>query len=502
MRAVAVAGCMLLVCGSAIAAKPLFDRETADRLKRGLGLLGGASQALRQEQQLSPLERQRRAYGVVEHAPFDQALARILQDIRGAAGAGAPDARIHVTPDPGLHAFAAEDGSIFIAAGMLRSMESEDEVAALVAHEYAHVLHRHSGRTALQQAKDMAEGLSAMYMDYEYGGSAMQRSRPEAEFLRAAVLREAAMQSVQSGIVPTRARSQEDEADRVGTNLLVAAGYSPVGMIEMLGRLDAWEAQRKAASSGQDAMAGPRTDGVDGAVVRYAQKSDQARAARRKIDDDSGLVNTFIGGLVGATRKGVRESGRSHRTSEERIDLVLSRIQGEYGERERPDMRPLPWAKDAQSNALFTSVDLVQRLLGENDSRLSRPGREQAAALQEVQRSPAGRTALGRYVTLRHTATALGSDAGRAAWRNELARDDSLFAAHRLVLDLSNRMQAEAAIDMLETSRRSLADPPELLPYGIRIQRRAGNRDAAEALAARCRGASSEGLRKACAEAG
>ena len=93
---------------------------------------------------MTPLQRQRWAYGVVEQPQLDRALDQILQELRRVAGSQAPEARIHVMPDPSFQAYATDDGSIFIAAGMLQSMESKDEVAALIAHEYVHVLRRHT----------------------------------------------------------------------------------------------------------------------------------------------------------------------------------------------------------------------------------------------------------------------------------------------------------------------------------------------------------------------
>ena len=156
--ALAVLLVLVLTPDAASAGKPLIDRQTTERVARGVGLLQSIGQSLQQEQALSPLERQRRAYGVIGPSSLDQPLGRVLETIRRAAGQGAPEARIHVTPDPGLHAFAAEDGAIFIAVGMLRSLETEDELAALIAHEYAHVLRGHTGRTALQQARDGVGG--------------------------------------------------------------------------------------------------------------------------------------------------------------------------------------------------------------------------------------------------------------------------------------------------------------------------------------------------------
>lgn len=495
---------MLLLPATAWGSKPLLDAKTEKRLSEGLRLFQAAGQALREDAPLTPLQRQRRAYGVVELASLDQALAGVLENIRRAAGPDAPPARIHVTPDPALHAYAAEDGSIFIAAGMLRSLDTEDEVAALVAHEYAHVLRHHGGRSALQQLQGIAAGLSALYMDYEYGDSAAARSRPEAEFMRAALLREAAMHTVQSGIVPARARGQEDEADQIGSDLLVKAGYNPVGMVGVLGRLDAWEQQRKAVAAAAQSGDGEiqLAEGVDSAAARFAQDSSAAASARKKLKGDStDIVGSLIRGVIGGARRKVTDAGSGHRASEARIEAVMAHLQARHGERERPEMRPVPWHADGQARALFESIDVAQRLLAGEESRLTRPGQAQLQALQQLQASPTGQTPLGRYVLLRHTAHALGDDRHTAAWHQELMRDDSLFAAHRLVLSLAGRLEPAVAVSMFETSRQSLGDPPDLLPYGIHVHRRAGNASAAQNYAARCQGASNEALRRACERA-
>lgn len=484
--------------------RPLIDPKTQERLLRGLRLAQGVSQPFREEAPMTPLQRQRRAYGVVEQAELDAGLTRVLESIRRAAGDNAPPARIHVTPDPSLQAYAAEDGSIFIAAGMLRSMESEDEVAALLAHEYAHVLHGHSGKTLLQKAKDIGAGLTALYLDHEFGADAADAHQPQMRFVRAALLRETAMQAVQSGIVPTRARSQEDEADRVGADLLVAAGYNPVGMVTMLGRLDAWEEQRRiveaiarrdAERAGEIKLA----DGVDQVVARSAQNSSLGSRLRGKLGDDDGeLVGTLFNSLIRGARRKISEVGQGHRRTSDRIEAVMTHLQSRYGRHRRPDMRPVPWQGNPQVDALFAAVDAVQQLLAEESMGSSKAT---AGVLDQLQASPMGKAALGRYVMLRHEAPSLSRDRDAAAWYQELSREDSLFASHFLVLSQHTRLPRNAAMTMFETSRKSLGDPPELLPYGIQVYRREGKTETARMYMARCQASADDSLRQVCAKA-
>ena len=162
-------------------------------------------------------------------------------------------------------------------------------------------------------------------------------------------------------------------------------------------------------------------------------------------------------------------------------------------------MRPLPWKDDRQVQDLFVSLDQVHRLMGENNPKLLSPGREQAAMLKSLRGGPAGDTPLGRYVVLRFLEPGLGRDEAMAGLQKELAQSDSLFAAHQLVLELvSGSSNREQALAMLDVSRKSLGDPPELLPYGVRLNRRAGNVDAARLYASRCAGSGDDRLKQVC----
>jgi beta-barrel assembly-enhancing protease len=61
----------------------------------------------------------------------------------GAPGGG-PDIRFDLVRDPALNAFAMPDGRIIVHTGLLAAMESPAELALILAHEVAHVTHRHT----------------------------------------------------------------------------------------------------------------------------------------------------------------------------------------------------------------------------------------------------------------------------------------------------------------------------------------------------------------------
>jgi predicted Zn-dependent protease len=122
--------------------------------------------------------------------------------------AGAPTVKVEVLRDPTLNAFALPDGRLFVHTGLLAAVESEAQLALLLAREIAHVVHRHglgasrAGRLAPVEPPD-AIALS-----------------PTAAAIVARNLRLSAVAAV-SGWGPTL----EQETDAVALAWLVRAGW-------------------------------------------------------------------------------------------------------------------------------------------------------------------------------------------------------------------------------------------------------------------------------------
>jgi predicted Zn-dependent protease len=112
--------------------------------------------------------------------------------------------RFHYIPNPYfVNAFAIPGGHVYIGAGLLELMHSEDEMAAVLGHEIEHIDHRHAAeRTQMEAAlrRLPLSGLLAIPVEVFEAGYT---------------------------------KDEELEADREGTRLAVSAGYSPSGAIEM-----------------------------------------------------------------------------------------------------------------------------------------------------------------------------------------------------------------------------------------------------------------------------
>jgi len=125
-----------------------------------------------------------------------------------------------VINDPLINAFAAPGGIVGINSGTIINSDSESELAGVVAHEISHVTQKHMARSA-----EMSSKLSLPMMAAMLGAILIATQNPEAG--------QAAIMAIQGGMMQAQinfTRHNEEEADRVGMQLLERAGFDPRGM--------------------------------------------------------------------------------------------------------------------------------------------------------------------------------------------------------------------------------------------------------------------------------
>lgn len=122
------------------------------------------------------------------------------------------------------NAFSGPGGFIYITTGMLNILENESQLAAVLAHETAHVTSRHVVKQLQERrATDLALVLIGRITDVDLNN----RLTRIGEFL----------------LFQRFSREDEFEADRVGTRLMTQAGYNPQGMVQLLEKLNAMESR-------------------------------------------------------------------------------------------------------------------------------------------------------------------------------------------------------------------------------------------------------------------
>jgi beta-barrel assembly-enhancing protease len=126
-----------------------------------------------------------------------------------------------------INAFALPGGFIGVNTGLILAAQAESEVAAVMAHEIAHVTQRHIARMLAQSKQNQLLSLAALAV-----AILASRASPEAA--------EAAIAFGQAGLVQSQlnfTRDNEREADRVGLQILERAGYDPHAMAVFFERL-------------------------------------------------------------------------------------------------------------------------------------------------------------------------------------------------------------------------------------------------------------------------
>ena len=434
------------------------------------------------------LEIQRRGVGVVSEPRLDASLNDVLKDIQRGYPKAPEAARVYLSPDPSLKTYASPDGAIFVAAGMLQNVESRDELAALIAHEYAHVLLNHAGRSTLQEMTRKAQGLGTLYLAMRYSKSDL--AKPDRKTMRNVIGYTVAMEGMQSGVVPSRTRKQETDADLLAVDLLVSSGYNPIGILDFLSRFEQWEADQEEARKAQKAREGSLRDVYDKTVTK---EGDVGKAATATADAAVGRFLQRAGDFVG---RGIDKARREHITPAQRIKAVRQYIDKQHANARRPEMRAVPWEGDRNVAKLFEGLESAHQL---HEAVQKGEVASYPELMQAVRASPAASTAYGRYVMLLPQDGGQGKLSSARSMVQELRRDDSLFATHYLVLDLlAEGRHHKDAVQALELSRASLGDPPELLPYAERIYAGAGDKQRASIAHSKCVGTGNQQLQQMC----
>lgn len=129
--------------------------------------------------------------------------------------------------DYNVNAFAMPGGFIGVNVGLLLTAQSESELAAVLSHEIAHVTQHHLARILAGQQGDGLVSIAALAV-----AILAARNSPQAA--------EAAIVSMQARAIQKQldyTRTHEQEADRIGLDILQKSNFSVHAMPEFLNRL-------------------------------------------------------------------------------------------------------------------------------------------------------------------------------------------------------------------------------------------------------------------------
>jgi predicted Zn-dependent protease len=130
-----------------------------------------------------------------------------------------------------IGAFATPGGHIFLTRALVECVDSEDALAAVIAHEIAHIQLRHAAEIIENQR--LVQDLSSV-ADRAASAAAKEMSVSE----RAVLFRESVRETTNVLLKNGFSQNQEFAADQTAMDLLAGAGYNPLGLIEILKILD------------------------------------------------------------------------------------------------------------------------------------------------------------------------------------------------------------------------------------------------------------------------
>ncbi len=124
------------------------------------------------------------------------------------------DWELAVVDRPDVNAFVLPGGKITVFTGLLKVTETDDQMAAVLGHEVAHVTARHPNERA---SRAIATGYTVGFLGAIVGGTAMANRSASTAIQMVAQL----------GVTLPFTRTQESEADIVGIEYMARAGFDP-----------------------------------------------------------------------------------------------------------------------------------------------------------------------------------------------------------------------------------------------------------------------------------
>jgi predicted Zn-dependent protease len=199
----------------------------------------------------------------VQSNEYIQTLGRRLALASGKAHT--MDFNFFVINDDQINAFAIPGGYVGVNIGLIQAMQTEEQLAGVVAHEVAHVTQRHHARAfALGNQYSMRTAATIL--------AAILIGQASAEAGQAALA--AGMAATQQSAI-NFTRGNETEADRIGIEILANARYNPGAMAESFAILR----RKNSLNTSRNALQYLRTHPLDNNRIAEARDRSDSKSA-------------------------------------------------------------------------------------------------------------------------------------------------------------------------------------------------------------------------------
>lgn len=280
-----------------------------------------------------------RGYGLVDMPEMQTYLSGLLQKIKQSAGVADWPGAVYVTATTELEAYSTGAGNVYVSLPWLKSMESEDEMVALLAHELGHVyMDSHKLESTITTSDDMAKWTGVAVALARKAGSATGWTQVDSLM--------AAYEFGKSTLAPAWGRSEEENADTFGATISLQLGYSfPNGYKAFLERIATWEADNKKRREAERATLLTQLKAASADSVRKqntATAGAQINLQDAQIEMNASLIEMGhnVSGSMSDLFKKVRQT---HPDVEARLTLLTEQVQPLMAGKTRPAATVQPW---------------------------------------------------------------------------------------------------------------------------------------------------------------
>jgi predicted Zn-dependent protease len=164
----------------------------------------------------------RSEFELIDDPDISQYINRLGQRVLAIAGPQYFDYHFFVVNNEQFNAFAAPSGLIFFNSGLIKTMQTEDQLLSVLAHEVAHVVSRHLSQRIAKQEKVSAASVLFGLASLAVGNPALTQG----------LFSGALAANKTAGL--TFSRQDEEQADRLAFGWLRIMGRNPMEMEKML----------------------------------------------------------------------------------------------------------------------------------------------------------------------------------------------------------------------------------------------------------------------------
>lgn len=353
---------------------------------------------------------------------------------------------VYITPQKDFEAYTLENGAIFVSLGTLLALKSEDELAALMAHEYAHVLLGHHSKNTFELLTKYGMRYANIYLQSKAGSGQAQKNQMNTLKLASWVTDKA--------LFPNWNKGQENDADILAVDLLVRAGYNADAMAAMLKKVEQTIQEKK-----------------DFVAKNPIKVSEDAKATSKLNVDLDVLAANAIGSLE-------NQLDRDYESAKVRQKRVRDYLKREYRKRPRPSYLKAAYsARFQQKNTKpklnqYLSAHQAEQMLMLNQKEVSKAAKLASKAIGGSLGEDPYTRMLMYYIRTSQKLT----DKAQINLDKAYATGGAPMYTYELLLKqtMSGKKYPRAK-KLLEEMEKEFDDPAEILPNIITVEKKLGN---------------------------